>query len=729
MSFDLALDEGHQAVADLFERFFANESPIAVVRDAEPLGFAPELWRRFGEIGGTSMGAAEASGGGGATMRDLVLMAEMAGRTLAPIPLIDHIVATRFGPTPELLGGDAIAALAVRPADKGNWRLVPAGAVARCVLGLDGDEFIAILSTPPGVNVRNHANAPVADRSAVTGERHTIGGRAQFEQALMEWKILTAAALGAVARRALEIATDYAKTRIQFGRPIGAFQAVQQGLADCVAHVEGAQILARKAAWATDAGRDGDCDIDRGEIHDPAVLASMAFVFAAEAAAHVTKKAVQYHGSYGFSAEYDIQLYYRRARGWPLLLGPLSHERACLAARLLAAPKTSRCISRFGPMNFELPPSCLELREEVRAVIAEAVTEEHVRTAHETGTNSCLPLHRALGARGLIERAVTGLGTGEPIDAWVVMNELETAAVPHDAVTMVMAAAAVINKVGTDLQKRELLPGLLAGDKVVCFGLTEPNVGSDLPAISTRSTQDGDEWVINGAKMWTTMSHVADWCLLLTRSDPAAERYQGYTFFFLPMHLPGISIEPIWTMGAERSNAVFFDGVRVSSRYILGEPQRGWATLSVMLSLERGVGGTGYGVPLVRRAAAWALESGAIDDPFVRDALARTAIDNEVTRLLTQRTIWLANNGAPNAAVAGSTAKVFASEAYQRNAGALQDLLSPASLLGMDEPDGAAGGWLDYDVRHAVPQTLQGGTSEINRNNIAERGLGLPRAR
>jgi alkylation response protein AidB-like acyl-CoA dehydrogenase len=381
-------------------------------------------------------------------------------------------------------------------------------------------------------------------------------------------------------------------------------------------------------------------------------------------------------------------------------------------------------------VDFSLSPETVALRDQVRAVLAAHDAEEAVRLAHESGTNIAPALYRALGASGVIARSVVGIGAGDPIDSWVTLSELEKAALPYDALAMAMSAAAVVNLVGTDRQKERVLPGILAGESLVCFGLTEPDVGSDLPAVATRSQRVEDGWVISGTKMWTTMAHVADWCLLLTRSDPSAPPYRGYTFFLLPMSTPGITIEPIWTMSTERSNTMFLDGVRVADDWVLGEPEEGWATLGVMLSFERGMANTGFGIPLLRRAVAWAQEAGRMGDRQLRDELAQIAIENEVAKLLTQRTVWLAASGAQGpAAVAGSVAKIFATEAYQRAAAALQSFAGPDALLAFDEPGAAADGWIDYDARHSVPQTLQGGTSEINRNNIAERGLGLPRAR
>ncbi len=379
-------------------------------------------------------------------------------------------------------------------------------------------------------------------------------------------------------------------------------------------------------------------------------------------------------------------------------------------------------------MNFTYSPTVEEFRAEVRALIAEHVTAEERERAHHTGTNICRPLYRALGERGILARVTPGVGTGDPVEFFAFTNEMEVASVPFDAITMVVAIAGVVARVGTEEQKARILPGLLSGDELVCFGLTEPDGGSDLAATATRAALDGDTWVVNGAKMWTTMAHEARWVFLIARSDPTMTRYGGFTAFLVPMDSPGITVDPVLTMSTERSNATFYDDVRVSPDNVLGEPHEGWRTLGVMLSFERGMGNTSFGTPLLRRFAAWAAGSGRIDDVLVRERMAQIAIDNEVSRLLTQRTVWLAASGALPG-TEGSIAKVHATEAYQRASRWLQAAAGPAGLLGLGEPGAAAEGWIDHDVRHSVPQTLQGGTSEINRNNIAERHLGLPRWR
>jgi alkylation response protein AidB-like acyl-CoA dehydrogenase len=322
--FDLTLDASQEAVAAHFARMFERECTTDVVRAAEPIGHSPELWAKLVGLEVPAVAAPEAAGGGGASMLEVFLIAEVAGRVLAPVPLVDHVVASRLHPDEGIVTGRLTAAFAPRPAEAGMWRLVPSGAVADVVVGLDGDELVAVRGEPPPGPPRNHADAPLADRS-VTGagvdDRLVIGDRGGFERALVEWKLLQAAMLAGLAARSLEIATEYVTGRSQFGRPVGGFQAVQHALADCVAPVQGNRLLAAKAAWALDQGLHGRVDVDGDDIEDPTTLATMAHVFAAETAAVVTARAVQFHGSYGVSREYDMQLYYRRARGWPLVLG------------------------------------------------------------------------------------------------------------------------------------------------------------------------------------------------------------------------------------------------------------------------------------------------------------------------------------------------------------------------------------------------------------------------
>lgn len=379
-------------------------------------------------------------------------------------------------------------------------------------------------------------------------------------------------------------------------------------------------------------------------------------------------------------------------------------------------------------MDFELSPDVIAYRDEVRRLVAETVTPEELDRQHRTGTINCPPLNAALAERGFIERAVPGMGAGDPIELWVLFNEIEKAGGPIDALAVSVMIAGVINHVGTEEQKQRILPSIIAGESMVCMGYSEPDYGSDVASIKTRAVRDGSEWVINGAKMWTTMAHVADWLILLTRTNTDVPKHKGLTMFILPMDTPGISVEPVHTMATEHTNATFYDDVRVGDDAVLGDVDRGWHVMSVALSFERGVmGGTNMGVPLLRHVGEWATEAGRRDDPTLRERMARVAIDNEVATLLTQRAAWIAaSGGLPG--LEGSMTKVFAAEAYQKASRWFLEAAAPHSLLQFHAPGAAAGGHIEYDARHSPVMTIYGGTTEINRNNIAERHLGLPRS-
>jgi alkylation response protein AidB-like acyl-CoA dehydrogenase len=380
-------------------------------------------------------------------------------------------------------------------------------------------------------------------------------------------------------------------------------------------------------------------------------------------------------------------------------------------------------------MDFRLPPEVEEYRREIKQIIAEVVTPEVVDRQHRTGTFMSAELNHALAERGLIERAIPGLGKGDPIELWVLFNELEKSGAPYDGLANAVMIAGVVNHVGTPWQKDQVLPSIIAGDSVVCLGYSEPDFGSDVASIVTRAVRDGDEWVINGAKMWTTMAHVADWVILLTRTDTEVPKHKGLTMFVLPMSTPGISVEPVPTMGTERTNATFYDNVRVGNEWVLGEVNGGWRVMTVALAFERGVmGGTNPAVPLLRHFRHWAETNGLVADPIARERMVRTAIDSQVAALLTQRSAWIAaTGGLPG--LEGSMTKVFASENYQKASRWFQELAGPEGLLQFHEPGAAADGWIEYDARHCPVTTIYGGTSEINRNNVAERHLGLPRSR
>lgn len=380
-------------------------------------------------------------------------------------------------------------------------------------------------------------------------------------------------------------------------------------------------------------------------------------------------------------------------------------------------------------MDFSLSPEVLAFRDEMRDIIREFVTPEVIDRMHTSGTFDAPELNLELGRHGILERAVPGLGKGDPIEMYVMFNELEKAGAPYDGLAVALMIAAVVNKLGTEDQKQRIIPGIVAGRDLVCMGYSEADHGSDVASITTRAVRDGDEWVINGAKMWTTLAQVARWVILLTRTDTEVPKHKGLTMFILPMDTPGIRVDPVHTLGTEITNATYYDDVRVGHEAVLGEVDGGWRTMTTVLAFDRGVmGGTQAGVPLLRHFHDWAVGNGVLHEPVTRERMVRSIIDMQVAQVLTMRSAWIAaSGGLPG--LEGSMSKVFAAEAYQRASRWTLAAAGPAGLLQFHEPQAAADGFVDYDARHSPVMTIYGGTTEINRNNIAERHLGLPRSR
>ena len=386
-------------------------------------------------------------------------------------------------------------------------------------------------------------------------------------------------------------------------------------------------------------------------------------------------------------------------------------------------------------MDFSLSPGAVEFRAEVKAFIADHLTTEVVDQMHATGTFNDKAFNAALADAGLLAGAIPGYGDRDPIELYLLFNELEKAGAPYDGLAVTMLVAGVINAVGTDFHRSRVLEKLLTGRFNCCLGYSEPDHGSDVASITTKAVRDGDEWVITGQKMWTTMAHVSDWVILLTRTNPDVPRHKGLTMFLVPMDTPGIEVQPVPTMATERTNATFYDDVRVGDEWRLGEVDGGWAVMGVALAFERGVmGGTNPAVPLLRHVRDWAGGAASPDggtmlqDPLLRERLARTAIANQVSQLLTLRAAWIAaTGGLPG--LEGSMAKLYATGRYQQAVGWFQEMAGAEGLLAFGVDDAAADGWIDYDARHAPVTTIYGGTTEINRNNVAERHLGLPRDR
>ena len=388
-------------------------------------------------------------------------------------------------------------------------------------------------------------------------------------------------------------------------------------------------------------------------------------------------------------------------------------------------------------MDFSFPPEVEEFRAEVRQFLADTLTEDMIAATHD-GTIHSPALHAAIAQRGWLAGPVPselGGGGRGALESVVLNEEMQLARAPIDAMGVAIIVAAILLEHGNDDLKNDVVPRILDGRALACFGYTEPESGSDVAAAQTRAVRDGDEWVINGSKMWTTMAHVANYVILLTRTDPDVPKHKGLTFFLVPLDSPGIEIQPVPTMAVERSNATFYDDVRLADKWRVGEVNGGWAVMKTALKYERGIAGGQFpSPPVIDAAVDWAQthtrDDGTvpIDDPTVRETLMRAMIDVEVCRGFAYHTASLAQEGAMFG-VEGSMTKLFASESYKRHCRDFQDIMGVDGLLTHASPDAHLGGRIEENVRHSPVTTIYGGTSEISRNLVAEGHLGLPRTR
>jgi alkylation response protein AidB-like acyl-CoA dehydrogenase len=358
---DLSIDESQQILVDTFSEMLEKECPTTHVRDCEGTGFSPDLWARYAELGANIMGLPESAGGLEMSLLDLGLVATRSGHALAPVPFLEVATAGRLlasldSEDPLLAdlveGKPSVSICLPRPhaasgtsKTRGGRQVVPYGALADHVVAYDGDALYVVSNAGDrrSDRVKDLGDSALANwdlsnsgadvRVLATGDS---ASRA-IAQANSEWKLLAGFWLVGIAQRALAIGAEYARERIQFGVPIGGFQAIAHPLSECAIRADGAELLAWEAAWA---------DTD-----DPArfeMLASMAFTWASQTAIRTADISLHTHGGYGFSTEYDIQLYYRRARALSSIGGGAKEELQAVAIACFDPDGTGTADSLLG---------------------------------------------------------------------------------------------------------------------------------------------------------------------------------------------------------------------------------------------------------------------------------------------------------------------------------------------------------------------------------------------
>jgi 3-oxochol-4-en-24-oyl-CoA dehydrogenase len=729
----VTLNDDCKLVEESFARLLEAESSPARIRSAEATGHDHALWASLVASGAPTMRT------DGMSLLDAVIVAEQVGRHLASVPLIESIVATHvLGRThhaeaaawlEKARSGNMIISAALAPVSAAGTSakapaLVAGGGVAEAVIAYDTDTLYLVtgarVASPPSMGKTAFGywtlDGSIGQRIALaTGDV----AKALHTSLLMEWKLLTAAALAGAANRALELAASYACERVQFDQLIGSFQGLAHPLADRASDVQGAQALVRRTVWAIASGQG-----------DAAAMVSMAYWWATQSANKSASQALRTFGGYGLTLEYDIQLYYRRIKTWPLAAGDPDMALQWVAGALWD-DKAQPALPPAGDvdLDYDYGAQAKALGEQTRQFFEQALTPELKAHAHHSWEGHHPVMQKKLAEANLLFSSIPiefgGRGLS-PVDLACIEQAFHDAKWTRNAIAVAEMVAMAVAEFGTDAAKAEALPRILGGEAICSLGITEPSSGSDAFAAKLKAVKDGDGWLLNGQKMFTSGADIADYVLMIARTNTDVPKHKGLTLFLVPLNLPGITVQAVHTLPDERTNITFYTDVRVPDRYRLGPVDGGARVLSATLGREQGPFNVHvYQNQMLAEAVAFAKRKGKMADSALRARLARVAVHANVSRALYDRGLADTVSGGPPSRYFGPVSKLFATECYQRDAADLFDLTAPESML-LDH-DGLAA--INLGFRHAIACSIYGGTSEVMRSLVAEQALGLPRTR
>ena len=714
----IAITEEHRALAQTVAGLLTKHQSRAMARsllEAETDAL-PAFWAELSGLGLLGLHVPEEHGGSGFGLAETLIVAEQMGRHLAPGPFVPTVVTSAVlaaeGPgelqkrlLPALADGSLIGAVAlggeVRQADgaaTGEAGVVISGHLADVLLVPAGDDVLVIEKSAGGVQAKVPANLDQSRRAArvrLDGAPATVLPGARGLLTAVARAVLAAEAAG-IASETTEQAAEYAKVRQQFGRPIATFQAVKHHCANMLVAAE----LATAAAW--DAGRAG---IGGGD--QLGYTAAIAAVLAVPAAAGNASLNIQVHGGIGFTWEHDSHLYLRRAAA---IAAVVDAEQAAIEVTDLVRRGVRRAAA------IDLPAEAEPIRAAIRPDVArlrDLAGEDRKQALIETGyvmPHWPKPWGRDASAveQLVIEQEFAAAGIKRPslgITSWIILT--------------------LIQYGHPDQIARWVLPALNQ-DVIWCQLFSEPGAGSDAASIRTRATPvkgDGG-WRINGQKVWTSGAHEASFGLATVRTNPDAPKHQGITMMVIDMNAPGVTVRPLkQPTGNSDFNEVFFDDVFVPDADVVGPVDGGWTVARATLGNESVSIGGGDGGPLTMPAKAFIAPLDAHPERLAGGAgrVGRHVSRTQALGLLNLRMAYRAvAGGAPGPE--GNIAKLLLSELGHETAAIMAELAGPdAAFL---DGDGAMAATLVLLNR---AMSIAGGTSEIKRNQIAERILGLPR--
>ncbi len=731
----IALSEEHEALRRSTRGWLDRHCPPAVPRallDADTEGLLP-VWSALADQGWLGIHVAEELGGQGYGLLELAVVLEETGWSMVPGPLLPTVVVAALlaeglapevaarivpglvdGSTPGAVAfgdrrlamvdagpdGSATVSGTLRPvlgAGTARWLVAPArrpdGREEWCVLEVaDHDPTLTVTPVASLDPTRRVAAVEVADHR-VAGERR-LGPltTARVRQVVVA---LLAAEQAGGARWCLETATEYAKVRVQFGRPIGQFQAVKHRLADMAVRVEQLAAVAWDAALAVEAGAPDEA----------ALAAATAGALCLDGYATGAKDCLQLLGGIGFTWEHDLHLRLKRALADRQLLG--GSGRYAVEVADLAGGGARRSL------DADLPDEAERWRHELAPLVAGvAAGEAGSRRARLVEAGLVAPHWPAPWGRD-----------ASPVEQVVLDELLAAAGVDRPHLGIGAWALPAIIACGTPEQGERWVRPTLLGELSWCQLFSEPGAGSDLANLSTRAVRADGGWRVSGQKVWTSMAAQADLGICLVRTDPTVPKHEGITYCVVDMRSPGVDVRPLRELtGAALFNEVFLDEVFVPDDHVIGEVDRGWGIARMTLANERvsiSSGATfGIGVESLVRLA------GKVD-PHPGDgtphALGALVAEAHSLRLMTHRSTLRSLAGA-DPGPGASLRKLLGAEHEQR----VQEL--GLTLLGEEGAtlEGRAARWAP-GVLATRCLTIAGGTSEVQRNVIAERILGLPR--
>jgi len=392
-------------------------------------------------------------------------------------------------------------------------------------------------------------------------------------------------------------------------------------------------------------------------------------------------------------------------------------------------------------MHVDFTPEQKQLRREIRDFYRELFTPE-LREAfdnehEEMGGPVFKDIVRKMGSAGWlgIGWPVEYGGQGRsPLEQFIFWDETYRARAPLPIIP-VNTIGPTLMQFGSEEQKKAILPQILKGELMFGVGYTEPNAGTDLASLQTRAVRDGDEYVINGQKVFTTHAHVADYIWLAARTDPDAPKHKGISIILVPTSDTGFSLTPTYTLGRERTNTTFYQDIRVPVSNLVGPENGGWGLIVSQLNHERiALATPGFCESILDQVRVWARDtpcpSGGtmLEQQWVRIQLARVYAKLQALQVLNWRSAWALTEGIPNMAEA-SALKVMGTELFVEAYNVLLEITGAAGLVIEGEPGCLFGGQIEAAYRGATTLTFGGGVNEVQRDIVAMAGLGLPRAR